>query len=50
MMGRFGWFLPTFSVICQGLTGSSHLAFGLLVLFALIALITMVHLYKKEMK
>lgn len=49
MMGGLGGFFPPLVItFVTGLTGSSHLAFGLLVLFALIALITMVHLYKKE--
>ena len=48
MMGGLGGFFPPLVIICLGLTGSSHLAFGLLVLFALIALITMVHLYKRN--
>ncbi|BFL67009.1 nitrate/nitrite transporter [Staphylococcus capitis] len=49
MMGGLGGFFPPLVItLVTGLTGSSHLAFGLLVLFALIALITMVHLYKKE--
>ena len=49
MMGGLGGFFPPLVItFVTGLTGSSHLAFGLLVIFALIALITMVHLYKKE--
>lgn len=49
MMGGLGGFFPPLVItFVTGLTGSSHLAFGLLVLFALIALIAMVHLYKKE--
>ncbi|WP_287173829.1 nitrate/nitrite transporter [Staphylococcus sp.] len=49
MMGGLGGFFPPLVItFVTGLTGSSHLAFGLLVLFALIALITMVHLYEKE--
>lgn len=48
MEGLGGFFPPLVITFVTGLTGSSHLAFGLLVLFALIALITMVHLYKKE--
>ncbi|PTH05938.1 MFS transporter [Staphylococcus capitis] len=48
MGGLVGFFPPLVITFVTGLTGSSHLAFGLLVLFALIALITMVHLYKKE--
>ena len=51
MMGGLGGFFPPLVItFVTGLTGSSHLAFGLLVLFALIALITMVHLYKKKLK
>lgn len=49
MMGGLGGFFPPLVItFVTGLTGSSHLAFGLLVLFALIALMTMIHLYKKE--
>lgn len=49
MMGGLGGFFPPLVItFVTGLTGSSHLAFGLLVVFALIALITMVHLYRKE--
>lgn len=51
MMGGLGGFFPPLVIsFVAGLTGSSHLAFGLLVLFAIIALITMVHLNKKENK
>ena len=49
MMGGLGGFFPPLVItFVTGLTGSSHLAFGLLVLFALIALMTMIHLYKRK--
>ena len=49
MMGGLGGFFPPLVITyVTGMTGSSHLAFIFLAVFGLIALITMVHLNKKE--
>ena len=49
MMGGLGGFFPPLVITyITGVTGSSHLAFIFLAIFELIALITMVHLNKKE--
>lgn len=46
--GLGGFFPPLVITYVTGMTGSSHLAFIFLAVFGLIALITMVHLNKKE--
>lgn len=49
MMGGLGGFFPPLVITyVSSLTGSSHFAFILLALFGVIALITMIHLCKKE--
>ncbi|MBL7573666.1 nitrate/nitrite transporter [Staphylococcus saccharolyticus] len=49
MMGGLGGFFPPLVItFVTGLTGSSHLAFLLLAIFGIIALMTMLHLNKKE--
>nr|WP_263314955.1 nitrate/nitrite transporter [Mammaliicoccus sp. Marseille-Q6498] len=49
MMGGLGGFFPPLVItFITGLTGSNHLAFFLLALFGLIALLTMMHMSKIE--
>lgn len=49
MMGRLGGFFPPLVItFVTSITGSSHLAFFFLAIFGVIALITMIHLNKKE--
>ncbi|MDT0712574.1 nitrate/nitrite transporter [Staphylococcus epidermidis] len=49
MMGGLGGFLPPLVItFVTSITGSSHLAFFFLAIFGVIALITMIHLNKKE--
>lgn len=49
MMGGLGGFFPPLVItFVTSITGSSHLAFFFLVIFGVIALITMIHLNKKE--
>lgn len=49
MMGGLGGFFPPLVItFVTGITGSSHLAFFFLAIFGVIALITMIHLNKKE--
>ena len=49
MMGGLGGFFPPLVItFVTSITGSSHLAFFFLAIFGVIALITMIHLNKKE--
>ncbi|EHM68309.1 NarK/NasA family nitrate transporter [Staphylococcus epidermidis] len=49
MMGGLGGFFPPLVItFVMSITGSSHLAFFFLAIFGVIALITMIHLNKKE--
>ena len=49
MMGGLGGFIPPLVItFVTSITGSSHLAFFFLAIFGVIALITMIHLNKKE--
>lgn len=48
MGGLGGFFLPLVITFVTSITGSSHLAFFFLAIFGVIALITMIHLNKKE--
>lgn len=49
MMGGLGGFFPPLVItFVTNITGSSHLAFFFLAIFGVIALITMIHLNKKE--
>ncbi|MCD8854121.1 nitrate/nitrite transporter [Staphylococcus epidermidis] len=49
MMGGLGGFFPPLVItFVASITGSSHLAFFFLAIFGVIALITMIHLNKKE--
>ena len=49
MMGGLGGFFPPLVItFVTSITGSSHLAFFFLAIFCVIALITMIHLNKKE--
>lgn len=49
MMGGLGGFFPPMVItFVTSITGSSHLAFFFLAIFGVIALITMIHLNKKE--
>lgn len=49
MMGGLGGFFPPLVIsLVVSVTGSSHFAFILLAIFAIIALVTMLHLSKRE--
>ena len=51
MMGGLGGFFPPLIItMVTALTGSNHLAFFLLAIFGLVALISMMHMTKVEKK